>query len=153
MQTLRRRWHMMEQSNSASDSRNIRADTGSSKDTPEPVRKTFVAWPWEKAQREWAWVVAQRKLGSVTRESAIVLTPTVPRVTGGCVQSSQTNRSALKPPVHFLIRLFSKQKQPVGTLNVVFDPSGSKTVTRSVLIKRTFSSELILAFLACCKRF
>lgn len=64
------RWHMMKQNDSESDSRNIReADRGSSKDTPEPVRKILVAWPWEKAKRDWAWVVAQKKLESVKSES------------------------------------------------------------------------------------
>lgn len=69
-QGLWTRWDMMKLSESESDSRNIRvADRGSSKDTPEPTRKTFVAWPWEKAKREQAWVMAQKKLASVKRES------------------------------------------------------------------------------------
>lgn len=44
LQRLGTRWHMMKWSNSESDSRNIReADIASSKDTPEPARKTLVA--------------------------------------------------------------------------------------------------------------
>lgn len=70
LQRLGTRWHMMKWSNSESDSRNIReADIASSKDTPEPARKTLVAWPWEKPKREITWVVAQKKLESVKREN------------------------------------------------------------------------------------
>lgn len=59
---------------------------GSSKGTPEPARKTLVAWPWEKVKRGRACVVAQKKLASAKSESTAYC------FDSRCAQSNRTGR-------------------------------------------------------------
>lgn len=113
LQRLGTRWHMMKWSNSESDSRNIReADIASSKDTPEPARKTLVAWPWEKPRREITWVVAQKKLEGMKRENTDYC------FVSRCAQSKGT-----------LCKFFLNKQKHIKKLNSLPHPSVLQTET------------------------